>query len=91
MARSRTPRCDDGAFWVVGGILDVVTGLFGHVESSRFLVILGGLVSIGFGVVMLSWPGPTLSVVLWLIGLWSLIAGLIWLVRGFRTPQAANL
>lgn len=80
-----------GSFWVVGGVLDVVTGLFGEGGGLRWLVVLSGLISIGFGVVMLSWPGPTLSVLVWLIGAWSVLAGVISLVRGFRTPKTATI
>jgi uncharacterized membrane protein HdeD (DUF308 family) len=77
-----------GAFWVVGGVLELFQGLFGG-GGPRWWVALNGLISLGFGVVMLSWPGPTLSVLVWLIGLWSLAAGLVWIIRGFRTPKAA--
>lgn len=77
-----------GAFWVVGGVLEFFLGLFGG-GGPRWLVVLNGLISLGFGIVMLSWPGPTLSVLIWLIGLWSVAAGLVWLIRGFGTPKTA--
>jgi uncharacterized membrane protein HdeD (DUF308 family) len=78
-----------GMFWVVGGIIEVVTGLFGGVVGSRLLAVLSGAVSIVFGLVLLSWPGPTLAVLIWLIGIWSLLSGIIWFFRGLRTPRVA--
>jgi uncharacterized membrane protein HdeD (DUF308 family) len=78
-----------GMFWVVGGIIEVVTGLFGGVVGSRLLAVLSGAVSIVFGLILLSWPGPTLAVLIWLIGIWSLLSGIIWFFRGLRTPEMA--
>jgi uncharacterized membrane protein HdeD (DUF308 family) len=78
-----------GAFWVVGGVIEVVTGLFGHATGSRWAAVLSGVVSIAFGVTMLSWPGPTVAVAVWLIGIWCLVSGLIRLFQGFTTPRPA--
>ncbi len=77
-----------GAFWVVGGVVEIVTGLFGRRGQSRWLSVIGGLVSVVFGIVLLSWPGPTVAVVVLLSGIWCVVWGAVQLYRGFRTPRA---
>jgi uncharacterized membrane protein HdeD (DUF308 family) len=77
-----------GAFWVVGGVLEFLHAIFGEVSGSRLLAMFLGVLSIGFGVVALSWPGPTVAVVIWLIGIWSLVSGLIRALLGFLTPKS---
>lgn len=39
-------------------------------------LLLGGIASIIFGILLLSWPGATLSVIMLLVGLWWLIQGI---------------
>ena len=39
-------------------------------------LLLGGIASIIFGILLVSWPGATLSVVMLLVGLWWLIQGI---------------
>ena len=77
-----------GAFWVVGGVIEFLHGVFGRVSGSRWLAMLNGVLSIGFGVVALAWPGPTVAVLVWLIGLWSVISGSVRALLGFLTPKS---
>lgn len=39
-------------------------------------LLLGGIASLIFGILLLSWPGATLSVIMLLVGLWWLIQGI---------------
>jgi uncharacterized membrane protein HdeD (DUF308 family) len=79
-----------GIFWVAGGIIEFVLGLFGRAGSSRGIAMLGGALSVIFGIVALSWPGPTVAVLVWLIGIWALVSGAIRLVQGLRAPKPAT-
>jgi uncharacterized membrane protein HdeD (DUF308 family) len=76
-----------GAFWVVGGVIEIISGIFGDPAESRWLVILSGLLSLVFGIVMLAWPEATLDVLIWLIGIWLLIFGIIRLIMGLTAPK----
>jgi uncharacterized membrane protein HdeD (DUF308 family) len=78
-----------GIFWVVGGIIEFVLGLFGKAGSPRGPAMLSGAVSVTFGIIALAWPGTTVAVLVWLIGIWSLVSGGILLFQGLRTPKLA--
>ncbi len=79
-----------GAFWIVGGVIEIVTGLFGRTAQSRWLSVGGGVLSVVFGAVLLSWPGPTVAVVVLLTGIWCVLWGAVQFYRGFRTPRAVT-
>lgn len=78
-----------GAFWVVGGVVEFLGGLFGWAYGSRWLAMLSGALSVVAGIIALSWPAPTVAVLVWLIGIWSVIAGVVRLILGLRIPKTA--
>lgn len=45
-------------------------------KASRQSLLLGGIASLIFGILLLSWPGATLEVIMLLVGLWWLIQGI---------------
>ncbi len=44
--------------------------------TSRQVMVLGGIASVIFGILLLTWPGATLSAIMLLVGLWWLIQGI---------------
>ncbi|WP_406656463.1 DUF308 domain-containing protein [Methanolobus sp. ZRKC2] len=52
----------------------VDTDYIDNINSQALL--LGGIASIIFGILLLSWPGATLSVIMLIVGLWWLIQGI---------------
>jgi uncharacterized membrane protein HdeD (DUF308 family) len=55
-------------------------------ESALFpwwLVLVLGIVSIGFGIVVLVWPGPSLAVMAIIVGCWLLLAGIARIIGAF--------
>jgi uncharacterized membrane protein HdeD (DUF308 family) len=72
-----------GAFWVVSGVSEAVAGLTGRSES-RALAIISGVLSVGAGIVALSWPGATLVTLVWVAGVWMVLFGVIRIVMGLR-------
>lgn len=72
-----------GAFWVVSGVSEAVAGLTGRSES-RALAIISGVLSVGAGIVALSWPGATLVTLVWIAGVWMVLFGVIRIVMGLR-------
>ena len=79
-----------GAFWVVGGVIEFVRGLVGATAESRLLAMFSGALSVVFGIVALSWPGPTVAVVVRLVGIWSVLSGGVRLFMGLRIPKATT-
>lgn len=52
--------------------------------TGEWLLILSGLLSIAFGVLLVLFPGAGAVGVVWLIALWSLVAGILLISLAFR-------
>jgi uncharacterized membrane protein HdeD (DUF308 family) len=71
------------ALWaIVTGVVEIIgafgTGGAGGVE---WLLILSGVISIIFGILLFVWPHLGLLALVWLIGIYAVIYGVIMLVR----------
>ncbi|HYM70036.1 MAG TPA: HdeD family acid-resistance protein [bacterium] len=74
------------AYWaIVTGILELIAGfrLRGHV-ANEWALLLGGAASIVFGVILIVHPLAGALAVLWLIGIYAIIFGVLMLVLSFR-------
>jgi uncharacterized membrane protein HdeD (DUF308 family) len=66
------------------GLLKVIMALaFRREIENGWLMILGGVLSVLFGVVLGAMPGAGLVTLLWLVGVYALILGLALVVLGF--------
>ena len=74
------------AVWaMVRGAFEIVAAIRLRKElSDEWLLILGGLASIAFGVLMVMFPGAGALALVWLIGLQALIAGAFLFALAFR-------
>jgi len=63
--------------------VDPLQESMGALARSWTLVLLSGLISVGFGIMLLAWPKSTLTVIALVLGLWLLAAGLFQVVGGF--------
>ncbi len=74
-----------GVWAIVGGVLRIVAAIQIRKEiEGEWLLGLGGLLSILFGVVVVAQPGVGLLSLVWLIGSWALIAGVVFIMLAFR-------
>jgi len=67
-----------GIVFIIRGIFDVATPPIDGAPRSWAWVT--GALNIGFGVVVLAWPEPTLRVIGAVIGIWLLISGIVLIV-----------
>ena len=72
-----------GLYWVIHGIFEFFVGLFDRHTPGRWWVVFSGLLSFVAGVILLAWPAPTLLVVVWVLGLFLVIYGLMAVVAAF--------
>ncbi len=80
------------------GVLAIIAGFFeifaafrgGETAGTRALFILGGLVSIAFGVVLFSRPGVGAVTLALLFGLFSLIYGISQITPGIQLRQTGQ-
>ena len=77
-----------GVLLVVLGAGDLLDTVRHHRGTSPFLLLfVRALVNLGFGLALVFWPGITVNVVVWLIGLDFVLAGILGLVVRSSLPE----
>jgi len=76
------------AWALVTGVLKLVAAVqLRHEISDEWLLVLSGLLSIGFAILLVITPGPGALVITWLIGWFALILGAALLALAFRLQR----
>ena len=80
------------AFWaIVTGVLEIVAALrLRRVIDNEWALIIGGALSVLFGVVLIVSPGAGALAVVWLIGAYALIFGITLLALAWRLRTHAQ-
>ena len=74
-----------GAWAIVTGVMEVVAAIRLRQEiNNEWLLALAGILSIAFGVAMVIWPGAGALTLIWLIGGYAVVFGVLMIVLGFR-------
>jgi uncharacterized membrane protein HdeD (DUF308 family) len=79
-----------GITWIVQGVAALIAGLSGGVREGRGWAIAFGVVSLIAGIVVVSTPASSLTVLAVLVGIWSIVMGLFEIIAGLmlrRDPQ----
>ena len=77
-----------GAFWIIAGVMDVLGAFMGVEREGRGWDVLGGVLSIVFGIVLIEWTDISLKVLVVLTGAWLMVAGVIAVIAAFRLRNA---
>jgi uncharacterized membrane protein HdeD (DUF308 family) len=87
------PEISVYALTIVFGIYTLATGVtaigaaFGsHTRDERFSLILSGLLGIAVGVIVLAWPSISALALLYVIGAYAVLLGLVAIVASLRLP-----
>jgi uncharacterized membrane protein HdeD (DUF308 family) len=73
------------AWAIVTGIFEVIAAIgWRDVLPDAWMLGLGGVVSIILGVLLISSPGAGLLAWAWLIGIYAIVYGVLYIVTGFR-------
>jgi uncharacterized membrane protein HdeD (DUF308 family)/alpha-beta hydrolase superfamily lysophospholipase len=78
-----------GIAMIVGGVVDVVSSLRGSTDE-RIAAVIGGVASVIFGVLALSWPDVTLLVIAVVFGARTVLFGLRLLFSAFRGREGGD-
>jgi uncharacterized membrane protein HdeD (DUF308 family) len=84
---------------IMVGIWAIIIGIIQIVASVRHRAvphsgwvwgIIGGALSILFGILVLIWPGTGLVSIIWIIGIWAIVWGITLIVLGIQLRKAAS-
>lgn len=79
------------AWAIITGILEIIAPLSFPMSGGRgVLMVLAGLVSIVFGIVIAIQPASGLLAVVWLIGLYAILFGILHLVAYFEARSVVS-
>ena len=66
------------------GVLEIVAAVHLHRAHGEWLLILNGVLSVLFGFLVVIWPSAGVLTLLWLIGAYAIVFGIVLLVLAFR-------
>jgi uncharacterized membrane protein HdeD (DUF308 family) len=73
------------AWAIVNGIMEIVAAIRLRKEiTNEWLLVMAGVASVGFGVLLLLWPGAGALAMLWWIGSFSIVFGVLFIALAFR-------
>ncbi|HET9986292.1 MAG TPA: HdeD family acid-resistance protein, partial [Longimicrobiales bacterium] len=73
------------AWAIITGVLEIVAAIrLRKLISGEWLLALAGIASLAFGILLLVAPGPGALAVVWIIGAYAIIFGVLLIVLGLR-------
>jgi uncharacterized membrane protein HdeD (DUF308 family) len=77
------------AGWAIAsGVFEIVGAIRLRKEiANEWLLILSGLLSVVFGIVLLVQPGAGALALIWIIGAYAILAGIVYIALAFRLRQ----
>jgi uncharacterized membrane protein HdeD (DUF308 family) len=80
------------AWAIVTGIFQIIGAIrFADVIDNEWLLALGGLASIVFGVLMAIWPAAGATAVLWVIAAYAIVFGILMVIAGLRARSTTDI
>jgi uncharacterized membrane protein HdeD (DUF308 family) len=93
------PGISLGILVIMVGVWAIVIGILQIISSARHRAIpnsgwvwgiIGGALAILFGILVLVRPGTGLITIIWIIGIWAIVWGIIFIVLGVQLRKAAR-
>jgi len=73
------------AWAIVTGIMELVAAVrLRKIINNEWLLVLAGIASVVFGVILLFQPAAGALALIWLIGAWALLSGILLMILAFR-------
>ncbi|MER6947315.1 HdeD family acid-resistance protein [Nonomuraea sp. NPDC000554] len=79
------------AFWALfSGVSEVIAGIaLREMITNEWTLIVGGILSVIFGILLIIWPGAGLLTLVWLLGIFAILYGIAMVVLSFRVKKLA--
>jgi uncharacterized membrane protein HdeD (DUF308 family) len=79
------------AWAILTGIMEIVAAVSLRDYLSReWALAIAGIISIAFGVILFAHPGAGILAILWLVGIYSIIFGVLFIIRAFQLRSWAS-
>lgn len=79
------------AWAIVTGIMEIVTAFaIREFVSREWVLALAGILSVAFGMILFFFPGAGILSILWLVGIYGIVFGLLFIVRAFQLRSWAS-
>jgi uncharacterized membrane protein HdeD (DUF308 family) len=78
-----------GATWVISGVIGIVHGISAERGAPRGWAIASGVLSVVAGAVVLVYPGVSLVMLTWLLGVVLIVNGIFLIAHGFASRGSA--
>jgi uncharacterized membrane protein HdeD (DUF308 family) len=81
------------AIWsILIGALQIIANVGLRRESGRSWVwgVIAGAIGVIFGILVLIWPKAGVVTLIWLLGIWALVFGVLLIVLGFQLRKASQ-
>lgn len=76
------------AWFVVTGVFEIIGAIAMRKQiDGEWLLIVSGVLSVIFGVVLFIWPAPGALAITWLIGIFAIILGIALIFLAFRVKK----
>ena len=79
-----------GLFWTLHGIVDLSVAATSGPGTGRGLRAFTGVLSLAAGLIVIFWPTITLTILLWVMGIWLLAYGVMLTVMAFQVRHVAK-
>ncbi len=79
------------AWAIVTGVMEIVAAFaIREFVSREWVLALAGILSVSFGVILFFFPGTGILSILWLVGIYGIVFGLLFIVRAFQLRSWAS-
>ncbi len=79
-----------GVFWTLHGLVDLIVAATSGPGTGRGLRAVTGVLSLAAGLIVMFWPTISLTVLVFVIGIWLVMYGLIMAVMAWQVRRAAH-
>lgn len=79
-----------GIFWIIQGVMEFFGALENREMAARGWTMFMGILGLIAGIVVVSWPITSITVLAWVLGIWMVVYGLMVTFSAFEVRKVAE-